>query len=227
MFLKRSSKEEMMDDLFIIDNRIKEALDELHTINKYLGGIAVTKKGLKQLLNNPTAQIKILDIGGGGSDVLSDLKNKNKLDIYSIDINKFSCHYQKKQHPDNNIVCADATALPVKESSFDIVHASLFLHHFSGEEIIKMLRCFMLISKRGVIVNDLRRNILAYAGIRVLTMLFSRSTFVKNDGPLSVWRAFTKKELVLLLNQAGIEKYTITRMWAFRFLIVIPTEQNE
>ncbi len=227
MFLKRSSKPEMMDNFSIGDNRIETALKELHIINRYLGGISVTEKGIQNLDNDQSSEIKILDVGGGGSDTLSDLKKKYPLNIYSLDLNKYSCHYQKNLHPGHNVICADAVKLPVKERSFDVVHVSLFLHHFSEEEIVKMLKHFLGVARNGVIINDLRRNILAYTGIRFLTMLFSRSKFVKNDGPLSVRRAFITKELISILSRAGIDNYIIRKMWAFRFLVIISPVQNE
>lgn len=227
MFLKRSPKPELMDDFTIIDDRIKAALAELHTINKYLGGIAVTEKGINLLLKDRNPEIKILDVGGGGSDVLSDLKEKYPLSIYSLDLNKYSCHYQKNRHPAHNVFCADALTLPVKNNSFDVVHVSLFLHHFPSEEIIRLLKHFLEISNTGIIINDLRRNVLAYMGIRLLTMLFSHSTFVKKDGPLSVLRAFTRNDLESILSRAGIRNYIIRNMWAFRFLVIIPSVQNE
>ncbi len=227
MLLKRSFKPELMDDLSLSDNRVAEALKELHLINKYLGGIAVTERGIQNFLNGRTYEMKILDVGGGGSDSLSDLKEKYPLNVYSLDINKYSCHYQKNLHPGHNVICADAEKLPFKERSFDVVHASLFFHHFNEEVIISMLKHFREAARYGVIINDLRRNILAYAGIRLLTLLFSRSSFVKYDGPLSVLRAFTSKELVSILSRAGITNYTIRKMWAFRFLVIILPVQND
>lgn len=228
MFIRRSYRKELMDDLSINDERIGTALNELGTINKYLGGNSVTKKGIDYFLSDPGNGLKILDIGGGGSDILYNLRRKIKgLNIYSLDLNKFSCHYQKTNNGNNKIICADALKLPLREKSFDLVHASLFLHHFTEEEIIHMLSCFILLSKKGVVINDLRRNILAFIGIKLLTMFFSNSEFVKYDGPLSVKRAFIKTDLVQILHKAGIKKYQLKRMWAFRFLLIIPVSQNE
>ncbi len=227
MFLKRSSKPELMDNFSIRDNRIEKALKELHIINRYLGGISVTEKGIQNLYNDQSSEIKILDVGGGGSDVLFDLNKKYPLNIHSLDMNQYSCHFQKNLHPGHNVICADAEELPVKERSFDVVHVSLFLHHFSEEEIVKMLKHFLGVARNGIIINDLRRNILAYTGIRFLTMLFSRSKFVMNDGPLSVRRAFIKKDLLSILSRAGINNYIIRKMWAFRFLVIISPVENE
>ena len=216
-----------MDDFSLADKRIETALRELHLINRFLGGISVSEQGIRNLLNNQNSTIKILDIGGGGSDVLSDLEEKYPLNIFSIDLNEYSCHYQKRRHPDHEVICADALKLPFQRGSFDVIHASLFFHHFSEEEMITMLKHLLLISRRGIIINDLRRNVLAYAGIRLLSILFSRSAFVKNDGPLSVLKAFNRNELASVFSRAGIKNYIMKRMWAFRFLVIIPANQYE
>jgi len=228
MFLKKSFKKELMDDFSLDDGRIDRALKELRTINRFLGGNSVSKKGLEYLIKETKTEFRILDVGGGGSDILFDLKNKYEhLKIYPVDLNKHSCHYQKKERNNNKIICADAFKLPVREKSFDIVHASLFLHHFSDEEISRLIRSFLVTSSRGVIINDLRRNILAFSGIKILSMIFSKSEFVKNDGPLSVRRAFTKKEFVKILSLTGVDNFIIKRMRSFRFLVIIPSSQND
>jgi hypothetical protein len=49
---------------------------------------------------------------------------------------------------------------------------------------------------------------------------------VKNDGPLSVKRAFVKKELFKILKELEIEYFLIKRKWAFRWLIIIYKNKN-
>ena len=73
-----------------------------------------------------------------------------------------------------------------------------------------------------MIINDLRRSVWALIGIKTLIYLFSKSTMVKNDAPLSVKRGFIKSELINLLEELKITNYKIKRKWAFRWLIVIP-----
>lgn len=221
MFLKRSYQPEIMDDFSIRDNRVDAALDELKLVNKFLGGISVTSSGIKKLLNKKNGYISVLDIGAGASDILLRLKNKGyKFNITSLDINPRACFYLKKYSPIDKIVCADVTAIPFKKS-FHFIHSSLFLHHFREEEIIHLLKALLQFANRGIIINDLRRSILAYYGIRLLTSIFSKSTMVKNDGPLSVKRGFIKRDWTKILKNAGISNYLIKRKWAFRWLIVI------
>ena len=227
MFMDRIYNKEIMDDFSLNDGRIDKALEELHTINKFLGGNSVSKSGIKHFTNGRATNLKILDIGGGASDILYDLKdNKENISIYSLDMNKYSCHFQKKEKGNDKIICADAFSLPVREKSFDLVHVSLFLHHFNEDQIIELIKYFFAVSRKGIVINDLRRNILAYLGIRILTALFSKSELVMNDGPLSVKRAFNKKDLKNIMVRSGINNYIIKRKWAFRFMLIIPVLQN-
>jgi len=224
MFLKRSYKPEIMDDFSIQDERIEKALKELIIINKFLGGSSGTKAGLKKVLKQISIKpgLKILDIGSGTSDVLlSSFKNKNNVKIFSLDKNKRTCNYVKENIGQLEIICGDAFQLPFKGKKFDILHTSLFLHHFKEEEIRILLINFIRSARYTLIINDLRRSVLALAGIKILTSIFSKSEFVKNDGPLSVRRGFIKSELIEILNSIPISSYEIKRKWAFRWLIII------
>jgi 2-polyprenyl-3-methyl-5-hydroxy-6-metoxy-1,4-benzoquinol methylase len=222
MFLKRSYSPEIMDDFSIQDERIDEALRELSVANKYLGGISTSRDGLKLLLDgNNKDKISILDIGAGASDILQHINKKyHSLNFTSLELNKRTCDFLRKNSV-SDIVCADSRNLPVKERHFDIVHASLFLHHFKDEEIKKLLKELFKICREGIIINDLRRSILALIGIKIISVLFSRSEMFKNDGPLSVKRGFVKSDLINILTDLQIKKYHLKRKWAFRWMLVI------
>jgi len=228
MFLKRSFDKEIMDDFSISDKRIVDALDELKLVNKYLGGIQTSKAGIRTLLNHRRNKpVKILDVGSGSSDIF---ENRNrfpyKLEIISLDRNKKICEVIKSSnnaHP----VFGDVLSLPIAQSSVDIVHASLFLHHFNEDEITEIIKAMLSAAKSGIIINDLRRTVFALLGIKILTAFFSKSVMVKNDAPLSVKRGFVKAELINVLKKSGIRNYEIKRKWAFRWLIIIFKDGNE
>ena len=227
MFIKRSYRKELMDDFSVSDGDLVDALRELRLINKFLGGVSVSREGVSWFADKQQLSLTILDLGGGSSDILYSLTKKNiKAGIYSVDLNRYACHYQKKFTGNDKIICANAFNLPFKNNSFDLIHASLFLHHFKETEIVQIIKQLLLISEKGIVINDLRRNILAYWGIRILTLFFSQSRLVKNDGPLSVRRAFVKNDLINILRETGVNHYQIKRKWAFRFLLIIPVREN-
>ena len=224
MFKRRSYQKEIMDDFSITDDRIKTALNELKIINKYLGGRTTSKRGLEIISRkiNHNHKITVLDVGSGGSDNFKYNDDDGRIIcLTSLDINKGVCRYVNASRSDVDVVCGDALILPFKESSFDIIHISLFLHHFNEGEINNLMQCFMKISRYGIIVNDLQRSVFAYAGIKLLTSLFSKSEMVKNDGPLSVKRGFVKNELKEIFSRVKSTSATIKYRWAFRWLAVI------
>lgn len=222
MFLKRSYLPEIMDDFSIQDERIDEALKELSLANKYLGGISTSREGLKLLLDGDNKDnISILDIGAGASDILQYLNKKfHSLNIASLELNKRACVYLKRNSI-SDIICADSRYLPLKEKQIDIVHASLFLHHFKEEELKKLLKELLNICRKGIIINDLRRSVFALIGIKIISVLVSRSEMFKNDGPLSVKRGFVRGDLLNILSELQVKKYYLKRKWAFRWMLVI------
>lgn len=217
--MKRYYEPELMDDFSIHDKRIDDALKELKVINKYLGGVSTTASALKYFTSDKLNELKIIDVGSGSSDNLIAAKNSYpNLQILSVDKSFSVLNYSESSlHKINS----DAFHLPFKDESCDIVHIALFLHHFNEDQIQKLLKEFLRICKKGIIINDLHRSLLALAGIKLLTVLFSKSTLVKNDAPISVKRSFNKSEIINLLRKSGISNYIVKYKWAFRWMVVI------
>jgi 2-polyprenyl-3-methyl-5-hydroxy-6-metoxy-1,4-benzoquinol methylase len=223
-FLSRCTHKEIMDDMSIQDERIDKALHELRVINTWLGGNATTRKGIGMLLKRKTSPgtLSILDVGSGGADIAASLSAFYPgAKITALDLNKRVCEYAARMHPSLSVVQGSVLQLPFQGQTFNIIHASLFLHHFTDEELLRILPSLYALSRTGMVINDLRRSVFAYLGIFLLTQLFSRSAMVKNDGPLSVRRGFTRRELVRLCESIPSASYSIRRTWAFRWLVCI------
>jgi ubiquinone/menaquinone biosynthesis C-methylase UbiE len=217
--MKKYYEPELMDDFSIRDSRIDDALKELKIINNYLGGVSTTVSALKYFTRDKLINLKIIDVGSGSSDNLIIAKNTYpNLQIISVDKNISVLDYSKNSLQKIN---SDAYHLPFKDECCDIVHIALFLHHFNEDQIEKLLNEFLRICKKGIIINDLQRSLLALAGIKLLTVLFSKSILVKNDAPVSVKRSFNKSEINNFLRKSGISNYIIKYKWAFRWMVVI------
>jgi 2-polyprenyl-3-methyl-5-hydroxy-6-metoxy-1,4-benzoquinol methylase len=230
MLSKRSYEKELLDQEYIPTDELYQNLKELEFINKYLGGHRISLSGLSRVLNGTIKYQHIVDIGCGGGDSLKAMavlpllvNEKSDYRLTGIDLKKDCITYARRNcrhFPKVQFVCADFREILQGRDKPDILHASLFCHHFTEEEIISFIR---LCLDEGVlfIINDLQRNVLAYYSIRLLTTLFSKSSLVKNDAPLSVRRGFRKKEWKAILQEAGAKTYTIENRWAFRHLIII------
>jgi hypothetical protein len=60
------------------------------------------------------------------------------------------------------------------------------------------------VARRGVIVNDVLRSRRSWLGAWVLTRVMTRNRYTRHDAPLSVQRAYTRRELRRMLAAAGL-----------------------
>ena len=226
MFKHRSEKKELLDATDIPEEDLYQNLRELNSINRLLGGYTISFWALKKILS-PSHPVSLIDIGCGGGDTLQNIaqlakKNNFPITLYGIDMKPVCIQYAQSRNIQNNVryFCDDYKNLFLHLPKVDIIHASLFCHHLSEEELLDLLK-FSKHHKSTLIINDLERNAWAYYAIKFLTFCFSHSYLVKNDAPLSVARGFKKKEWKKLLEKAGIASYTLKNKWAFRHALIV------
>ena len=99
--------------------------------------------------------------------------------------------------------------------SYDYVIASLFLHHIPPASQAKTLKRLDGMARRGMILSDLERSQSGYWSVTALSRLIG-NRIVRNDGPLSVRRAFRPKELQSLAAEAGLPYLKASREPFFR-----------
>jgi SAM-dependent methyltransferase len=220
-----------MDDLSLASDALRRNLDELETINTWLGGYAPVLDALQQLRPRFPAgrPLRLADLGSGGGDTLRHIarwarRHQVPVELVGIDANPFMLDYaaaKARKYPEISFQQQDIFSPDFQQQSFDILTCSLFCHHFSDASLVQLLPRWQQQAGTGVIINDLHRHPLAYYSIRWLTRLFRGSHLVQNDAPLSVARAFTRSDWQHLLQQAGIGEYELRWRWAFRWQVVI------
>jgi ubiquinone/menaquinone biosynthesis C-methylase UbiE len=225
-FSVRSYEKELLDFDDIPFRDIEQNMHELNIINTWLGGHRITLQGFKKLTGNQK-QITVCEIGCGGGDNLKAIeiwcRKKNiVLKLIGIDINADCIAIAASKFKNSNaaFLLFDYRVIDFENKKPDILFSSLFCHHFTNEELIRMLQWMKSNSTIGFFINDLHRHPLAYYSIKWITKIFSKSYLVKNDAPLSVLRGFNKKEWLQLLKEAGTDNYTFHWKWAFRWLII-------
>lgn len=229
-FAQRSEEEEIMDDLNSSGEVIDQTLYELDEINRKLGGNHVTIDGIERLLrkNPPLRKITIADIGCGGGDILIEIakwayKTKLQVELIGIDANPNIIEFAQKNasaYPQISFKALNIFSPEFRNQSYDIVISSLFTHHFKDDDLVSLFASLKRQAKIGVVINDLHRHWLAYYSIILIVKVLSKSPMVQHDGPVSVLRAFKRKELIDILKKAGVFQYSIRWMWAFRFQVI-------
>jgi len=182
-----------------------QSLRDLIRINKFLGGHETLRKALNRLLA-PDERFTMLDVGAASGDMGEVVRRQySGAGVTSLD---YKPHHLKAAAPPR--VVADAFQLPFAAESFDIVHCSLFLHHFEDSAIVELLRCFGRVARRHVIVCDLERHPLAYYFLPATRWLFRWHPITLHDGPISVAAAFKASELRDLAAAAGLRDIHVT-----------------
>ncbi len=221
----RTKQVELMDDFTMTGELLVKTLDQLASINKWLGGNSITLNGLKKLLKNEAKNrpITIIDLGCGNGDMLRKVADYGKKESYhfkliGIDANKYTVNYAKKlseNYTEISYLQQDVFSSEFKKMSYDIVLSTLFLHHFTEEEIMDLLSSVLKKSTLGIIVNDLHRHPMAYYLFKLLCLTI-QNPMVKQDGLISILRGFKKEDLQKISKQLnGISN--IQWKWAFRY----------
>ena len=209
-FAHRLDQSELMDDLRRPDAEFDDAYRELEIINRRLGGIHAIERFLPDQPN-----LLMLDVAAGGCDLSEALLQKRPARIVALDINARGFKFARKSWP----LIGDAMDLPFADNTFDVVMGSLFFHHLSNDQCVRALANMWRVSRRLVLVNDLHRHPVAYWAIRALTGGFSKSVMVRNDGPVSVLRAFKPGDLLQLAKRARVPA-RVHRSFPFRLVLV-------
>ena len=230
-FATRATTPELMDDLGLASEELRQNLDELETINTWLGGYRPVLAALARLRPHFPAgrPLRLADLGSGGGDTLRHVaawarQQRLPVALTGVDANAFMLGYaaaKSAAYPEISYQQLDIFSPGFAAQPYDVLTASLFCHHFTDAELVALLRRWHQQAGVAVVLNDLHRHWLAYYSIRLLTWLLRGSRLVQHDAPLSVARAFSRADWRRLLAAAGIERYTLRWCWAFRWQVVL------
>jgi ubiquinone/menaquinone biosynthesis C-methylase UbiE len=119
----------------------------------------------------------------------------------------------------------DGRSLPYPDSSFDVAHCSLVVHHCTPDEADALFREMARVARLGVVVNDLDRRRLGWVGAWLLGHLLTRNRYTRHDAPMSVRRAYRPAEMAAMLRAAGLTPVrTIRGAFGQRYAIAaVPT----
>jgi ubiquinone/menaquinone biosynthesis C-methylase UbiE len=189
-------------------------LRDLARINRRLGGADLSGLAIEGLAAHRD-DLTLLDVGTGGADIPLALikratKRGRRLRVVGIDSRPEVLAAAVIANPtvattdELELHVGDGRSLRYPDRSFDVVHASMVLHHLEPPDGIALLREMARVARLGIVVNDLQRSRLGWVGAWLIGHLLTRNRFTRRDAPLSVRRAYRPSETVAMLRSAGL-----------------------
>jgi ubiquinone/menaquinone biosynthesis C-methylase UbiE len=206
--------EERLDGSLKDQRALVGNLRDLARVNRRLGGVRLTAAAIETLAPG-RAGISVLDVGTGGADIPLALIERGRaqgrlVSVTGIDSRPEVLAAAALADPrvtatrELTLQVVDGRSLPYLDGAFDVVHASLLVHHLEPADARALLAEMGRVARRGVVVNDLVRGWRWWVGAWLLSHLLTRNPFTRHDAPLSVRRAYTVAELTALLAAAGL-----------------------
>ena len=196
----------------------RENLRDLVRVNKVFGGHRILRKMIGQFAG-PQDSFSMLDVGAASGDMgVAVRRSYPRATVTSFDYRQL--HLALAPYPK---VIGDAFRLPFALGSFDFVFCSLFLHHFSDDQVLELLRGFRALARRAILAIDLERGPIAYHFMPATRWVFGWHNLSMHDGPASVQAAFKKEELLALAQNAGLANARAFRHWPWaRVSLIAP-----
>lgn len=204
---------ELMDRPQPVTAELVSDLRNLRQFNRYFGSYALITRFLRRWIK-PEAHLRVLDLATGSGDiprlvVKHARKVGARISVLAIDQQSSTLEIARSlsvDFPEIEFRQGDLVTFEDNEK-FDVVLCSLALHHFDESSAVKVLKRCQDLSRRFVLVSDLRRGLLATVGVYLLTALIYRESMTRYDARLSAARAFSFREFGLLAGRAGWTRF--------------------
>ena len=204
---------------------------DISRVNGLFGGRMVTMIHVKRLLAALPAGrlVTVLDVGTGAGDIPRALvrwarAEGRRIRVFALDRDADTLTIAARMvggYPEISFVRGDALSLPIRPGGVDLAISAMTLHHLEPDAGVRYIAEMDAAARVGMIVNDLVRSRIAHAVVWLITRFITRSAISRHDGPLSVRRSYTPREVSRLCEQAGVKDASVVHHWPYlRFCAV-------
>lgn len=209
-FSQRSNEQEIMDGGIGSFELFDESLKQIEAVNHLTLGYRPLLSWVDRQLQSPEPRpVTILDVGCGRGDLLRRIwslarKKKVTVRLTGVDIDSWSAPAARQATPEymgidyriGNVFDMDIEA--------DFIVCSHVTHHMKNDELVAFIRWLEAHARRGWFIGDLHRHPISFILAKMFLWLAPVNSMIRNDGPVSVARAFTAKDWREILEQAGV-----------------------
>ncbi|MGH9529499.1 MAG: methyltransferase domain-containing protein [Terriglobales bacterium] len=210
---------------------IADSLLDLQGINRRFGGVSTMQSMIEHVSRKSGAKsFTLLEVAAGSGYVPEAARQRlaaKGIHIQVTLLDRVLSHLPGERtensfrnNPLGSSVVGDALALPFQDSSFDLIDCSLFAHHLLPEELLKFVNEGLRVCRIAVLINDIVRHPVHLALVYAVAPLF-RSRITRHDAVVSVRRAYTQKEVSLLLARTTAASIEVSSHYLFRMGVIV------
>ena len=221
----RVRRDEQMDDPGLDPEVYDRVLRDLARVNAWTLAARPTLSFLRRASRGMVA-FRLLDVGFGHGDMLRRIarwarKRGVAVDLVGVDLNPKSETAARASTPPATPIdyrTGDYRDVP---GPFDFIVSSLVAHHMTDAELDAFLRFMEANATHGWLINDLHRHSLSFHGFPWLARLIGAHRIVREDGQLSIARAFRPADWREILARAGVPEGAarIERRFPYRLCV--------
>jgi len=196
---------EILDDPGVTGDLMNRSMSDVARANALFGGRRAAIAELRPVLATMGRTGSMLDVGTGRGDIPAAARVVAKqlgVELWTIGFD-MSLPLVAENRKSNDVVAqGDALRLPFQDRSVDVVIASQLLHHFQFDDAVVVVREMNRVAGRRAIISDLRRSVIAAAGIWMASFPLGFHPVSRRDGVVSVMRGFIPNELSKIVKAA-------------------------
>ena len=219
----RIRRDEQMDDPGLAPETYDKVLKDLARVN----AVTLAARPTIDFLRRGTKAMpafRLLDVGFGHGDMLRRIARWARrrgiaADLIGVDLNPRSAVAARAATPIHWPIEFRNGDYRDVAGPIDFVVSSLVAHHMSDDELDAFIRFMEARATTGWMINDLHRLGFAYRGFPLLARLLGAHRIVREDGKVSIGRAFRPAEWQAILARAGVTGARIVRRFPFRLCV--------
>jgi len=210
-FKSRSSESERLDRGEFSEAEYRRWQKEMWYIHRFFGEIRALRNTLvAEIERTKENSLSVLEIAAGSGGLLAYLDERihqKRLTRIGLEMSADSASLIAKNG--SIAVRGNGLELPFADKSVDFAFSTLFLHHLDEMNATQLIREMRRVVRRKFFIIDLDRRALPYLLYRTFgTLMLQR--FTRDDGALSIKRAYRACELERMAESAGLKQFSIS-----------------
>lgn len=206
---------------------LEACLRDLARVNRLTWAYAPTLQWLERCAARTVGRghpLRIVDLGCGFGDTLREVerwarRRRLPVELTGVDFNPHAIRAAEAETGDvRGIHWIAGDALSYRPAAeIDVVISSLFTHHLTDDEIVRLLAWMESAARVGWLISDLHRHAVPYHLFKLWSRAAGWHPFVRHDGPVSIRRGFSRHDWKELCRSADLPLEAVRIEWHIPF----------